>query len=174
MAFMDEFSKRLSQTGQSAVQKAKDMADISRLNTLISDEERTINNCYLQLGKAYAEKYGDGCDEEFSPKIEMIKDSAKKIVAYQAQIHEIKGLVCCSNCKKWVDKNVAFCNFCGSAIEVQIPDGKIRCSNCGGMMDKSMAFCTFSMPLPQSLIEISRILSSRILILMLTRPISSG
>ena len=37
MAFFDEIGKKLSQTGQMAVQKTKEMADIAKLNSNISD-----------------------------------------------------------------------------------------------------------------------------------------
>lgn len=39
MAFFDEIGKKISQTGQGVVQKTKDMADVAKLNSLISEEE---------------------------------------------------------------------------------------------------------------------------------------
>ena len=43
MAFFDQFSSKLSQTSQSAVQKTRDMAEIVRLNGQISERERKID-----------------------------------------------------------------------------------------------------------------------------------
>ena len=37
MAFFDEIGKKLSQTGQGMVQKTKEMADVAKLNSNISD-----------------------------------------------------------------------------------------------------------------------------------------
>lgn len=40
MAFFDEIGKKITQTGQMAVQKTKNMADIAKLNASLSDEEK--------------------------------------------------------------------------------------------------------------------------------------
>ena len=39
MSFFDDLGKKLSQAGQTAVQKTKEMADVAKLNSAISDEE---------------------------------------------------------------------------------------------------------------------------------------
>ena len=53
MAFFDDLGKKLSQAGQSAVQKTKEVADIARLNSAIYDEEKRIDSNYLEIGKLY-------------------------------------------------------------------------------------------------------------------------
>ena len=40
MAFFDDLGKKISQAGQNAVQKTKEMTDIARINGMISDEEK--------------------------------------------------------------------------------------------------------------------------------------
>lgn len=54
MAFFDDLGKKLSQAGQTAVQKTKEITDIARINGLISDEEKKVNNNYYQIGKILA------------------------------------------------------------------------------------------------------------------------
>ena len=142
MAFMEDFGKKISQSGQNAVQKAKDMADISKINSLISDEERKIRSIYLQIGKQYFDKYGAECEEDFAARVNSIIESKEKIESYQSQINEIKGLVRCSKCKGFVDKNAAFCSLCGEALVKPVPENKKRCGKCGELMDKSVKFCT--------------------------------
>ncbi len=49
MALFDQLGKKLAQTGQSAVKKTKDMAEVAKINSMISDEEKSINNNYYQI-----------------------------------------------------------------------------------------------------------------------------
>ena len=53
MAFFDNLSKKVSEAGQKTIQKTKELADTSRLNAMIADEEKAINNAYYQIGKLY-------------------------------------------------------------------------------------------------------------------------
>ena len=46
MAFWDNFSQKASETTAKAVQRAKEMSDIARINSMISEEETKINNIY--------------------------------------------------------------------------------------------------------------------------------
>ncbi len=47
MAFLDDLGRRISQTGQTALQKTKDMTDVSNINGDFSDErERSITRTY--------------------------------------------------------------------------------------------------------------------------------
>lgn len=66
MAFFDEVGKKIASTSQGAVQKTKIIAETVKLNSMISNEERNINNAYLQVGKLYYETYGAGPDQLFS------------------------------------------------------------------------------------------------------------
>ena len=65
MAFFDNIGRTLSEKGQIAVKKTKDFAEVTKINSLISDEERSINNNYVQIGKLYVSKHSDDCEEEF-------------------------------------------------------------------------------------------------------------
>ena len=43
MAFWDNFSQKASETTAKAVQRAKEMSDIARINSMISEEETIIS-----------------------------------------------------------------------------------------------------------------------------------
>ena len=49
-AFFEGLGKKFSQTGQDAMKKTKGLAEISRLNSQIADEEKKLNKLYLKLG----------------------------------------------------------------------------------------------------------------------------
>lgn len=146
MAFFDELGKKISSAGQSAVQKTKEMADIARINSAISDEEKKINNNYYQIGKLYVAKYPADFEEDFSGMIFAIKDSEIKIREYRQQIQDTKGVVHCEKCGAEVAKNIAFCSSCGSPMPKQsnpINDANlVKCSGCEQMVSRNTRFCT--------------------------------
>lgn len=53
MAFFDKLSKTVTEVSQKTIAKAKELADTSRLNSMISEEEKVIANQYFQIGKLY-------------------------------------------------------------------------------------------------------------------------
>lgn len=147
MAFFDDLGKKLSQAGQTAVQKTKDMTDIARINGLISDEEKNVNNNYYQIGKLYVAIHSSDYEDDFAGMITAVKESEQKLIEYRQQIQDIKGVVHCEKCGADVASNVAFCSSCGAPMSKQAPTSSnyanlIKCIGCGAMVDKNMRFCT--------------------------------
>ena len=155
MAFFDEIGKKISQTGQNAVKKTKDIADVARINSLISDEEKNINNCYFQLGKLYIAVHAQDCESEFKGIVDSILQSENKITDYKEQICLIKGIVKCENCGADVSISAAFCNSCGASMpkRVTVPQedlNLVKCSKCGNYVKKGTRFCSScGHPMPQ-------------------------
>ena len=85
MAFFDKISEK----GQNAKKKTKDFVEVQKINSMISDEERNINNNYLQIGKLYVSMHSGDCDEEFKGMIESVRESEKKIADFKEQIQTI-------------------------------------------------------------------------------------
>ncbi len=77
---------------ESAVQKTKDMTDIARINSLISDEEKKINGVYTQLGKFYATLHANDYETQFAGMMIAIKEAEMNISLYKKQILDIKVL----------------------------------------------------------------------------------
>ncbi len=145
MAFFDDMTRKLSQATQATAQKAKELADISRLNALISEEEKKITNSYYRIGKLFVALHGSDFEDDFEPFISSIRDSEQKIIDARGQIQEIKGVTKCEKCGAPVALNMAFCSSCGSPMpkETDNPDANlIKCISCGHMISKDMRFCT--------------------------------
>lgn len=147
MAFFDDLGKKLSQAGQTAVQKTKEMTDIARINGLISDEEKKVNNNYYQIGKLYVAMHQSDFESDFGGMISAIRESEAKIRDYKQQIQEIKGVVRCEKCGAEVASNIAFCSSCGAPMPKQVQSSSnnanlIKCTGCGAMVDINMRFCT--------------------------------
>ena len=110
MAFFDNLSKKVSEAGQKTIQKTKELADTSRLNMMIADEEKNITNTYYQIGKLYVAKYQTNYESEFAGMISVIRDSEMKIKEYKQQIQTMRGVVRCEQCGAEVESGIAFCS----------------------------------------------------------------
>lgn len=146
MAFFSEVGKKISTTSQNAVNKAKEVAEVAKINSMISDEENKINSNYYQIGKLYFALHKNDCEESFATMINDIISAEKKIVEYKEQIQTIKGIVKCLKCGAEVSTESAFCNACGApmpAKKVEPVNGDmVVCAKCNSKVKAGMKFCT--------------------------------
>ncbi len=145
MPFFDDLSRKISKASQTAIQKTKDMADIAKTNSVISDEEKNIENLYYQIGKLYVANHPNDYEKSLETMIFSIRESEQKIETYRRQIQDIKGVIRCEKCGAEVPANAAFCNSCGAPIpkpQVTVDPNMIHCANCGALVAKGMKFCT--------------------------------
>ena len=148
MAFFDNVGKKLSQAGQGALQKTKEMADIARLNSLIADEEKRLNNNYYQIGKFYSQLHSADCEDCFTTYISAVNESLKKIDDLKAKLQVLRAVAKCPNCGAEVPTSSMFCNACGTAMpntankSIAQPADSVKCNNCGNFVNKNMKFCT--------------------------------
>lgn len=145
MAFFEDLGKKITQTSQGVVQKTKDTAEVIKLNGMISDEEKRINNLYNQIGKRYFEIHFDSYEQALESFVVEIKQAQKKIEDYSEQVKKLKGIVRCPNCGGDVQYGSPFCSTCGSRMEtpsVQTDANVKRCSACGSQIADGCAFCT--------------------------------
>ena len=145
MSFFDNLGKKASETTAKAVQKAQELAEISRINSLISDEEKKINTTYYQIGKLYVSVHGGDGETDFTGMVSTVLEGEQKINEYRRQIQDIKGVQRCEKCGAEVARGSAFCSSCGAPMpkaEEPVSDDAIRCENCGTMVKRGMRFCT--------------------------------
>ena len=143
MAFFDDLGKKISQASQSVVQKTQGMSEVSRLNAVISESEKQIENCYLQIGKLYVAMHAADHEPDFTGMVNTIREAEARIRDSKEQIQLIKGLVKCEKCGAFVESSVAFCSTCGAAMPRRLLDeNTIRCTACGQLVPKEMRFCT--------------------------------
>ncbi len=143
MAFFDDLGKRISQAGQSVVQKTQDMSEVSRLNSVIGESEKQIESEYLKIGKLYVAMHAADHEPDFDGMVNAIRDAEARIRESREQIQRIKGLVKCEKCGAFVESSVAFCSTCGAAMPRRLLDeNTVRCTACGQLVSKEMRFCT--------------------------------
>lgn len=145
MAFFDNISKKISLAGEGAVNKGRVFADVARLNSAVSEEEKKINNSYYQIGKLYVALHPQDYESDFGMLVNSIVSSQEKIKSLKQQIQDVKGVTRCEKCGAEVPRNTTFCSACGAQIsknEIELDDNHIRCDDCGAIIDKNLRFCT--------------------------------
>ncbi|MBQ5969567.1 MAG: zinc-ribbon domain-containing protein [Clostridia bacterium] len=156
MAFIDDIGNRISRTSQNAITRTKNMAEISRLNSQIAEQERRINNGYFQIGKLYYSQHPDDYAPEFAALIEAIKEAERMAADCKQQIMIVKGVKLCEACGAENPSTGAFCNSCGSPLPqaaMPAPDpNQTLCPSCGRPVARSVKFCTnCGQPMPMEL-----------------------
>jgi rubrerythrin len=146
MSIFDEIGRRIVETGQNAAQKTRGLSDTMKLNSMISEEERSIKNAFYQIGKKYCELFGKNPDQNFVQLISEIRDSMEKIQEYTDHIKQIKGIVSCSSCGCEVSHESSFCDSCGAPMySFQAPssgsESSVYCGDCGTLAEPDAAFC---------------------------------
>jgi hypothetical protein len=146
MGFLDDLGRKVSDAGQKTLQKTRDVSDIVRVNSLISEEERKVNNTYYQIGKLYVSMFGMNGKEEFAAMVQSVFESEEKIANYKKQVQDIKGVIRCAKCGAEVPRGVAFCSACGTPMTSNTVTDNMEdcvvCQNCGTAVKKNMRFCT--------------------------------
>mgnify|MGYP000844509471 CR=1 FL=1 len=69
MGFFDDFGKKISSAGQEAIAKTKELADVAKINSNISDEENKIKTAYSEIGKKYFENHSEDSEEDYEAQL---------------------------------------------------------------------------------------------------------
>lgn len=139
MAFFETLGGKIINAGQSIAQSTKNFADVTKLNSAVSDYEKQIMDLYTIVGKAYYERHKDDANAEERQRIMAINSLFKQIDDLKQQVKEIEGFTKCPNCGGDVPRDALFCNNCGSKI-VKETAGR-HCSNCGMPIAADSMFC---------------------------------
>lgn len=140
MSFFNDLGRKISETGQGAVNKTKAMAETSRLNSAINDCKNKIEMTYREIGNFYMCKYGENPDPEIAEKVNFIKELDGNIKNLQEEIRKINGYSLCPKCGKTVKNDAFFCDGCGERL--RDPQQDNRCAFCGAVLQPNAAFCT--------------------------------
>lgn len=146
MGFFDEVGKKVADVGQKTMQKTKEISDVARINSTISQAESKINNLYYQIGKLYVCMHAKDYEQEFEGMVNSIVGLERDVQEYKKQIQDVKGVQRCSQCGAEVPRGVAFCSSCGNAMPqfeaMTSSENSVKCMNCNAYVKKGMRFCT--------------------------------
>lgn len=116
MAFFDDLGKMITQTGQDAVNKTKEVAEVAKLNSNISSAKNRIDDLYRQIGQTFAERNADTTEEPYAGLLAQIVEQKRMIADMQQEIGALKGFRSCPGCGAKVADGVAFCGRCGAQM----------------------------------------------------------
>jgi hypothetical protein len=116
MAFFETLGKKLSDFGQTAAQKTKDLTEITKRVAANADRNKKISQLYTEIGAAYYNAHKDDALCESADKIAEITGLMAEIAVAQAEIDQIKGITKCPNCGADVAAGNVFCNACGAKV----------------------------------------------------------
>lgn len=146
MALFDSMKNKISAAGQTTVQKAKDLTEITRLNSTISSTEEQIRELYTSVGYEVYRAYYEKPLPEVEEQLNQITQLHQKIEDCKAQIDAINAVKTCPQCGMKVNKEMAFCGSCGCRLPVEEPpvveEKPAFCGACGAPIAADTVFCT--------------------------------
>ena len=80
MAFFDDLTKKVWKASQTTIQKTQNMAEIVKLNSQVSDEEKKMKELNTQIGALYVSKYKDAPEADFAALVEAVKEAADIVI----------------------------------------------------------------------------------------------
>lgn len=149
MAFLDDVDRTLSQLGQSALKKTKNMSESMRLSGAIREEEEKQKELFRKIGEYVYENEMGTADEQISGWCQDILASRVRAMQNREQMTALKGMINCPKCGASIASNSTFCSVCGSRQKEpdlsskQDENANGVCPNCGRKADKDAVFCTY-------------------------------
>lgn len=145
MAFFEQLGKRISDAGQGVAQQTKNLADVTRLNSAISEKERRIAQLYQTLGKNYYERHRNLAADDEQGMVEQLDALHDEVARCREEIKQIKGVTKCAVCGADIPLHAAFCNACGAKVaeagqQQERSQGPV-CPACGQPVSRDNAFC---------------------------------
>lgn len=124
MAFFEELSKKAQAVATAAGEKAKDAAELAKINVAIAGEQRDIDKNYRTIGEWFTTEYQGEIPEA-------VKDLVDAVNASKAKISELEGSKPNKDEEEAVPQtDMKKCPICGA-----VSDSKF-CPQCGAPMDQ--------------------------------------
>ncbi|MCI8371790.1 MAG: zinc ribbon domain-containing protein [Lachnospiraceae bacterium] len=119
MALFDDIKKAVTDIGQEASQKTKSFTDGVKINSQISDQKKNLSLMYEDLGRILYKEESVRSNSKCSQILEWIDKGENNLKKLEQQLAASKGAVACKKCGNSVPAGNAFCQNCGTKVEVQ-------------------------------------------------------
>lgn len=130
MDFFNKAKEKIAKTSGEVAKKAKDLAEVTKLNGQINSNENSIKALYTEIGQYVFENLREDAPAEIAEKMNAIEKAREEIASWKAEVMKLKGVQKCPQCGGEVDKDVAFCASCGAkmpepVVEV-VDEGEVK------------------------------------------------
>lgn len=126
MDFFNKVGSSISNKSKDVARKAKELAEISSLNSQINAQEEIIDKICLEIGKTVYEKRAVFPDTELEEKYTAASNAHAEIARLKSKIIFVKGAKQCPNCGIEVPLASSFCPDCGTAVPTPEPEPEIE------------------------------------------------
>lgn len=115
--FFDGLSETLTRTTKDLSKKAGQIYETQKIQSKVSCEEHMVDKLKSDIGSLVYNRYSEGAelDEELLKLCQEIRQHQDAIAEYQDAAADLKGRKICPSCKRAVEKDAAFCPYCGTA-----------------------------------------------------------
>lgn len=143
-----DFWTQIKKSGQEVAGKAKDVAELTKLQLTQREQEAKVEKLYTQLGRRF---YETAQIEEGAELFELAQEIGQlraEIEALKEQQAVLRGGTRCAACGAMMEPNAAFCPECGTRKEAErapeaaaeAESGRVSCPQCGRSVEPK-AFC---------------------------------
>lgn len=159
MAFFEKMSGALAAKSKDVADKAKEVAEVGRLNGQINGQKNAIEKLYLEIGKMIYANREDWSSADLTGQLEQLDFAQAEVARLQQEILRVKGLRRCESCGAEVDVTMAFCPKCGAAKPEDVPGEDAQeereerqaqeeqaenfCPGCHQKVEQGAMFCPF-------------------------------
>lgn len=116
MAFFNDLGKTLTQAGQAAVHKTKEVADLTKANAKILDVQNKLDKAYAEVGRKYVELHPVTDEAGLKEAVDAAYELEDRLHLLQKELNELKGTVTCPKCGTVCDAEATFCAKCGAEL----------------------------------------------------------
>lgn len=86
MAFMDDFTQKMTEFGCFIKEKSEDAAEKMKLNAALAKEKRNLTETYTEIGRKYAKAHPEDAEGELELLVKSAQDCEKRIIELKDQI----------------------------------------------------------------------------------------
>lgn len=144
MDFFTDLGNKITNTGKSVADKAKDLTELTKLNAKMVSEENKLSKAYGEIGKLYYTQSQGELDEVYEEYAEAAKAALSEIAVLKERIKTLKGVRVCVQCGKEIGKNDLYCSSCGAKNEPEEPEAKTIdqiCPVCKSLVPMDVVYC---------------------------------
>lgn len=143
---MAGWKESVGRFAQNAVSKSKEMAEITRLNMEISNQEQRLRELYGQLGQYLVENPDlvPADRQDAQALLQEVAQVKAGIEASKATLLEVRNVNICPGCGAEVSRSSKFCPSCGAQMDRSVMERLSQapvCPSCGAELEPGAAFC---------------------------------
>ena len=126
MAFLEKVGGTLAAKGREVADKAKEMAEVNRLNGQIHSQTNTAEKIYAEIGKMVCENRENWGQLDITGQLEQLDSIQVEIERLQEEILQVKGIRKCENCGAAIDMRLSYCPECGVTIAAETSETEVE------------------------------------------------